>query len=46
MGLSRVHAALIEAIELRYNNIRLHSALGYMSPNEYERNWHEQDSAA
>lgn len=33
-------------IELRYNQTRLHSTLGYMSPNEFELNWFEQNAAA
>lgn len=33
-------------IELRYNQIRLHSALGYMTPNEVELAWIEQNPAA
>lgn len=33
-------------IELRYNQIRLHSGLAYMTPNEVESNWHKQNSAA
>lgn len=33
-------------IELRYNQIRLHSALGYRTPNEVEAEWYDQRSAA
>lgn len=33
-------------IELRYNQKRLHSALGYMTPNEAEQNWFRQNQAA
>lgn len=33
-------------IELRYNQKRLHSALGYRTPNEVEQAWHEQNKAA
>lgn len=33
-------------IELRYNQIRLHSALGYRTPNEAENAWIEQNKAA
>lgn len=33
-------------IELRYNQKRLHSALGYTTPNEAEAAWHEQNPAA
>lgn len=33
-------------IELRYNQIRLHSALGYQTPNEVEQAWISQNQAA
>jgi putative transposase len=33
-------------IELRYNQIRLHSALAYMTPNEAEELWFKQHPAA
>ena len=33
-------------IELRYNQKRLHSALGYRTPNEAEQEWYQQHPAA
>ena len=33
-------------IELRYNQIRLHSALEYRTPNEVESEWFEQNKSA
>ena len=32
-------AECIEKAFCDYNNVRLHSALGYMTPNEYYRKW-------
>lgn len=45
---TRKHARIDIAryIELRYNQIRLHSALGYCTPNEVESAWIEQNNAA
>lgn len=33
-------------IELRYNQVRLHSALGYRTPNEVENEWYQQHQTA
>ena len=45
---TREHARIdiTRYIELRYNQIRLHSALGYMTPNEVELAWFEKHKAA
>ncbi len=45
---TREHARIDVAryIELRYNQIRLHSALGYRTPNEVEAEWFDQNPAA
>lgn len=45
---TREHARIDIAryIELRYNQKRLHSALGYITPNEAEQNWHASNPAA
>jgi len=45
---TREHARMdiTRYIELRYNQIRLHSALGYMTPNEVEWAWFEKQQAA
>lgn len=37
---------IFEYIERFYNRKRLHSSLGYMSPAEFEREWHLQHQAA
>ncbi len=46
---TREHARIdiTRYIELRYNQIRLHSAIGYRTPNEVEHEWIQQrDKAA
>jgi transposase InsO family protein len=45
---TREHARrdIARYIELRYNQIRLHSAIGYRTPNEVESEWIEQSKAA
>lgn len=45
---TRQHARIDIAryIELRYNQIRLHSALGYCTPNEIEAAWIQQNNTA
>lgn len=45
---TRSHAIrdVTQYIELRYNQKRLHSALGYRTPNETEQAWHESNKAA
>ena len=45
---TREHARIdiTRYIELRYNQIRLHSALGYKTPNEVEWEWFEEHRAA
>ncbi len=45
---TRQHARIDIAryIELRYNQIRLHSAIGYRTPNEAESEWIQQQEAA
>jgi transposase InsO family protein len=34
---AEARAAIVESIEVFYNNQRRHSSLGYVSPAEYER---------
>jgi putative transposase len=45
---TREHARIdiTSYIELRYNQKRLHSALGYITPNEVEKAWHANNPAA
>ncbi|TMP77478.1 hypothetical protein CWB73_19690 [Pseudoalteromonas phenolica] len=38
-SLDEVKASIFEYIEVFYNRVRLHSALGYLSPMEYERRY-------
>ncbi|NDG87283.1 MAG: IS3 family transposase, partial [Gammaproteobacteria bacterium] len=34
---SEARADVVEYIKMRYNSLRLHSYLGYLSPNKFER---------
>ncbi|WP_405182561.1 integrase core domain-containing protein [Nocardia sp. NBC_01377] len=45
---TREHARkdITRYIELRYNQIRLHSAIDYRTPNKVESEWFEQNKAA
>ena len=45
---TREHARIdiTRYIELRYNQIRLHSAIGYRTPNEAESEWIQEQEAA
>ena len=45
---TRAHAIadITKYIELRYNHKRLHSALGYRTPNEVEKEWYATQQAA
>ena len=45
---TREHARIdiTRYIELRYNQQRLHSALGYITPNEAEQAWYRKNLAA
>ena len=38
--------AVFDYIEAFYNPIRAHSALGYLSPDEYEAEYHQTQAAA
>ena len=43
---ARAIADITKYIELRYNHKRLHSALGYRTPNEVEKEWYATQQAA
>jgi len=40
--LDDAYRTIFEYIELFYNSVRRHSTLGYISPNQYEENYHNQ----
>ena len=41
-GKREAYANVFEYIELFYNSIRRHSAIGYQSPNHYEKNYYDK----
>ncbi|HEX2913572.1 MAG TPA: integrase core domain-containing protein, partial [Chloroflexia bacterium] len=41
-NLAELESSLEDWLDCLYNERRLHSSLGYQSPNEYERNWQKQ----
>ena len=43
---NKAQAEITRYIELHYNQVRLHSALGYHTPNEIEQAWHQAKTAA
>lgn len=42
---TELQTAIFHYIEVFYNRRRRHSTLGYLSPAEYERRYHQQQAA-
>jgi putative transposase len=43
---SQAKSDIVDYIEMFYNSFRRHSHLGYISPREFLRNWHEEKMVA